>query len=271
MPTTHKLPGISCICVTYARPHLLEEAIHSFLLQDYAGAKELIVLNDYTPQILEFEHPEVEIINLPYRFRTVGEKMNAAVSMARYDLICLWDDDDIVLPHRLALAGQRVTTQLFRSNFAWKWDGGELSGPMRSAFHAGSCYPRSLFDWVGGYAPLGNGQDREFEGELSRIAPDRLECVDLPPEQVYYIYRWEGTGSYHLSEWGEGVSGEDKAAAYVQQQVERGELAQGTIHLRPHWKEDYLQRVRLACASKEAETAGMKTSGLGDADNAFGS
>jgi len=143
MPTTHKLPGISCICVTYARPHLLEEAIHSFLLQDYAGAKELIVLNDYTPQILEFEHPEVEIINLPYRFRTVGEKMNAAVSMARYDLICLWDDDDIVLPHRLALAGQRVTTQLFRSNFAWKWDGGELSGPMRSAFHAARSPRRS--------------------------------------------------------------------------------------------------------------------------------
>lgn len=239
MATANKLPGISCICVTYARPHLLEEAIHSFLLQDYSGAKELIVLNDYAPQILEFEHPEVEIINLPCRFRTVGEKMNAAVSLARYDLICLWDDDDIVLPHRLALAGQRVTTQLFRSNFAWMWGDGELSGPAHNAFHAGSCYPRSLFDWVGGYAPLGNGQDREFEGELWRIAPDRLESVDLSPEQVYYIYRWAGTGSYHLSGLGAAVSGEDEVAAYAQKQVERGELAQGHIRLTPHWIQDY--------------------------------
>ncbi len=239
MTTSQTLPGISCICVTYARPHLLEEAIHSFLCQDYSGAKELIVLNDYAPQILEYEHPEVQIINLPYRFRTVGEKMNAAVSLARYDLICLWDDDDIVLSHRLALAGQRVTTQLFRSNFAWIWDNGELSSLMRSAFHAGSCYPRSLFDLVGGYAALGNGQDREFEDELGRIVPGRLESVDLPPAQVYYICRWEGTGSYHLSEWGAAVSGEDEAAAYAQKQVEQGELAQGHIRLNPHWVQDY--------------------------------
>lgn len=239
MTTSQTLPGISCICVTYARPHLLEEAIHSFLCQDYSGAKELIVLNDYASQILEFEHPEVQIINLPYRFRTVGEKMNAAVALAQYDLICLWDDDDIVLPHRLALAGQRVTAQLFRSNCAWMWDNGELSGPAYNAFHAGSCYPRSLFDLVGGYVALGNGQDRDFEDELWRRAPDRLENVDLPPEQVYYIYRWEGTGSYHLSGWGAAVSGEDEVAAYAQKQVERGELAQGHIRLTPHWIQDY--------------------------------
>ena len=40
------LPGVSCICLTYGRVALLEEAIFSFLQQDYAGVKELIVLND---------------------------------------------------------------------------------------------------------------------------------------------------------------------------------------------------------------------------------
>ena len=47
-------PAVSCICLTYGRPHVLEEAIHSFLLQDYAGSKELIVLNDYAGQTLLF-------------------------------------------------------------------------------------------------------------------------------------------------------------------------------------------------------------------------
>ena len=42
-----RTPAVSCICPTYGRPELLEEAIYCFLLQDYPGPKELIVLNDY--------------------------------------------------------------------------------------------------------------------------------------------------------------------------------------------------------------------------------
>ena len=44
-------PPVSCFCLTYGRPRLLEEAIHSFLQQDYAGPKEMIVLNDYADQV----------------------------------------------------------------------------------------------------------------------------------------------------------------------------------------------------------------------------
>ena len=80
------LPAVSCICLTYGRPAILAEAIESFLQQDYQGRKELIVLNDYVDQILTFDHPEVRVINVPKRFRTVGEKMNAAVALAA--MIC---------------------------------------------------------------------------------------------------------------------------------------------------------------------------------------
>ena len=72
-------PAVSCFCLTYGRPELLEEAIFSFLQQDYAGPKEMIVLNDYADQVLTFDHPEVQVVNVPRRFRTLGEKMNAAV------------------------------------------------------------------------------------------------------------------------------------------------------------------------------------------------
>jgi hypothetical protein len=73
MMTSH--PAVSCICLTYGRPELLDEAIYSFLQQDYPGTKELVVLNDYEDQILTFVHPEVQAINVAKRFRTVGEKM----------------------------------------------------------------------------------------------------------------------------------------------------------------------------------------------------
>lgn len=97
-------PAVSCFCLTYGRPGVLEEAIHSFLQQDYAGPKEMIVLNDYADQILTFDHPEVQVINVSRRFRTVGEKMNAAAALASHDLLFVWDDDDVYLPHRLSFS-----------------------------------------------------------------------------------------------------------------------------------------------------------------------
>jgi hypothetical protein len=39
-------PAVSCVCLTYARPHLLEEAMRSFLQREYRGIHELLVLND---------------------------------------------------------------------------------------------------------------------------------------------------------------------------------------------------------------------------------
>ncbi len=51
-----------------------------------------------------FDHPEVQVINLPRRFRTLGEKMNAAVALASHDLLFVWDDDDVYLPHRLSFS-----------------------------------------------------------------------------------------------------------------------------------------------------------------------
>ncbi|MBX2999496.1 MAG: glycosyltransferase family 2 protein [Caldilineaceae bacterium] len=255
MTTADKLPGISCICMTYARPQLLEEAIHSFLRQDYTGPKELIVLNDFAPQSLHYEHPEVQVINLPYRFRTVGEKMNAGVGLAKYDLICLWDDDDIVLPHRLSLSAQRVTDHLFNASQAWYWNDGGLSGPAYNTFHAASCYPRSLFDLIGGYPARGNGQDADFERALLRVASHRYERAELPPQQIYYIYRWRGTASYHLSGWGE-ASGEEESAAYAYRQLEQGQLDQGRIELHPCWRQDYetLVRNNLAESDRSADT-----------------
>jgi len=79
----NETPPVSCMCLTYGRPHVLEEAIESFLRQDYDGVKELIVLNDLDCQTLRFDHPEVRMINVPSRFYTVGEKRNACAALAR--------------------------------------------------------------------------------------------------------------------------------------------------------------------------------------------
>ncbi|MCB0176078.1 MAG: glycosyltransferase family 2 protein [Anaerolineae bacterium] len=247
-------PPVSCICPTYGRVELLEEAIHSFLQQDYPGQKELIVLNDYAQQTLSFDHPEVRIINLPHRFHSVGEKYKAAVALASHDLIFVWHDDDIYLPHRLSLGVTRCDQNMvfFKADQAWFWNDGQISGPERNVFHGGSCWRRDLFSKVHGYPHLDHRYDLEFEQLCQAEAPGSMRIDPLRPADIYYIYRWSGTGSYHLSALGSEGQAPPQVAAYVEQQAAQGQMPLGQIRLKPHWKNDYSALVRSRLATLPA-------------------
>jgi hypothetical protein len=242
-------PAVSCFCLTYGRPRLLEEAIHSFLRQDYAGPKEMIVLNDYADQVLEFDHPEVQVINLAKRFRTLGEKMNAAVALASHDLLFAWDDDDIYLPHRLSFSVAAFDSRkgFFNATSAWFWSDDSLIGPVQNRFHAASCWSRALFDAIGGYAATGSGTDAIFEQQLAAGFPGATAPFAVTPEEIYYVYRWGGMGTYHLSTLGIGKAGQNRGyaevAAAVELQARRGEIPLGRVVLQPCWKHDYTQLV----------------------------
>lgn len=234
-------PPVSCICPTYGRVALLEEAIYAFLQQDYPGPKELIVLNDYDQQTLLFDHPEVRIINLPKRFHSVGEKYKAAVALASHELIFVWHDDDIYLPHRLSytVAHFDEKTAFFKADKAWFWNDGKLSGPERNLFHGGSGWRRALFTKVHGYPHIGQRYDVEFEQLCKTAAPEAVRIDPIQPADIYYLYRWRGTASYHLSTMGTEGQEQQKVEQYVKTQAAQGALPQGQIQLKPHWKSDY--------------------------------
>ncbi|MEE9354945.1 MAG: DUF6065 family protein [Methylococcaceae bacterium] len=235
-------PPVSCICPTYGRVELLEEAIASFLQQDYPGRKELIILNDFDLQTLEFEHSEVRIINIPQRFSSIGEKYNAAVAACAYDLIFVWHDDDIYLPHRLSFSIIHFDrkNQFFKADRAWFWNDGQLSGPEQNLFHGGSCWTRELFNQIKGYPPhLGNGYDVMFEQHCEKQALRSTDAYPVELEEIYTIYRWAGTGAYHFSSYGQHAQAYQEVAAHVRKQAEEGKIKQGQIKLNPHWKTDY--------------------------------
>ncbi|NIP55131.1 MAG: hypothetical protein GWN30_05690, partial [Gammaproteobacteria bacterium] len=102
------LPGITCYCPTFARESLLEESLHSFLLQDYEGEKELIIVNGNPEQKLVFDHPEVTIYNAKKRFPTVASKQLFAIERGKYPYRAPWASDDIHLPHRLSFSIKRM-------------------------------------------------------------------------------------------------------------------------------------------------------------------
>jgi len=244
-------PPVSCMCLTYGRPpRLLEEAIESFLRQDYRGEKELIILNDLPHQELRFEHPEVQIINVGKRFRTVGEKRNACAALCSHDWLLPWDDDDIFLPRRISYSMEMMdcARRFFKSVQAFLLNGTAITGVLKSIFHSGSCWHRSLFDEVQGYPHMDSGQDAAIERKFAHVLTGLNLDFDIRLEEIYYVYRWGGTDSYHLSAFAQTRKSNESehvlVADYVSQQLESGKIPSGEIQLKPHWKADYVATVR---------------------------
>lgn len=249
MSTTYDLshwrdpPKVSCQCVTYGRTSLLDEAVEAFLRQDYSGEKELVILNDLSELTIECDLPEVRVVNMPYRMKTIGEKRNACVALCRGDVIFPWDDDDIHLPHRISYCLQQMKNRrYFKANKLWYWRNGELSPePKEAVAHAMGCWSTEFFDEVNGYPHIQSGQDMALE---ERFKGEYRHIEDTPEERIYYVYRFPGTGSYHLSSSGYG-NGFQEAARFVSRKKISG------VHvIRPHWKQDYLQLVADARMSR---------------------
>lgn len=238
-------PPVSCMCLTYARPKILvEEAVYSFLNQDYRGEKELLILNDFDQQQLHFDHPQVTVVNLPVRFHSVGEKRNAAAALCRHDLLAVWDDDDIYLPHRLSFSVARYDEKkrFFKPSKAFVLNDGLISGPKANLFHGGSLWHRTLFDQVGGYPHMGSGQDLEIELKFDKVIRQPKNYDAIRPWEIFYLYRWSGTRSYHLSGFGKdsgGSPGNAKVMEYVNRKLKNGQLECGEILLEPRWACNY--------------------------------
>lgn len=234
---------VSCILPTFNRPParqwLLEEAVESFLRQDHPD-KELILLNDCPLQQLVCDAPGVVVVNVPRRFRSLGEKRNAAVALADGDVLMPWDDDDISLPWRIsASTGWLGDADYFCPSQYWVADATGLhSDSCRSLAHASSAFRRTAFDTVGGYPHLSFGEDTAFD-EALRAAPDVdvVPAAPLPTDRWYYIYRW-GVSPVHMSSRGPD---QDWYGEIGRRPVEAGRFV-----LRPHWRENYLSCSRNA-------------------------
>ena len=254
-------PPVSCFCPTYGRVHLLEEAIESFLRQDYPGERELIVLNDLDGQELVLDHPLVRIVNVPTKFTTLGEKRNRCVALARHAVLFPWDDDDIYLPHRLSYSVSRLDPERgwFRPAVALVLTDGRLSGPQENLFHSQSCYTRELFERVGRYAHARKSDDLAFEQAVAR-AHGRSTLTGMPVTEsdIYYLYRWSAQTLYHMS-WfsetpAEGPQASERTATLVRKALDSGAIPGGRIDLQPRWARDYPREVADYLASRTRTT-----------------
>jgi glycosyltransferase involved in cell wall biosynthesis len=235
-------PLISCLCATYNRApdflHLVEEAIESFLRQDYPH-KELIVVNDTPGQELTCAAEGVVIVNLPRRIRTVGDKQNAAVAIANGALLAPWDDDDISLPWRLSYSADWMGDASYfnpRSYWYLPASGLQYDHPVGYA-HNASLFTRESFERIGRYRSISLGYDRDIDrayvdSDEPLVDPLFRRSRPLRRDEWFYIYRW-GVSPGHLSSIADTDDG--RYLLNGQQPIETG-----TFELRPHWRRDYL-------------------------------
>jgi len=227
------MPFVTAMCPTYGRVHLLEEAIESFLRQDYCGPKELLVLNDLPEQTLHCDEPEVRVINMPKRCENLGQKRNQAARHSQGELIMTWSDDDIHLSNRISSnvkqwqKGHYVTegSHIFLCKTQKELKKSRLCGPF--------LMERNEFWKLGGIPDAFTGEDLQFLQKASQT----LRVVES--KETSYIYRWGVTERFHASWFNARQSAWSDIQQRVDETLQKGQEPKGNILLKPRWRQDY--------------------------------
>lgn len=196
-----ELPFVSCLCPTYCRPKCVENAIACFAAQDYPAARrELVILDDAGQLVLGNNVPSnVRLISIKDRFRTLPEKFNALVGLAKGDFYCVWEDDDIYLPWHI-IASVQSTSKDFpwcKPSKVWSNYGGKLHQEQSDGrFHASLSFSRDALVLTNGW-PI--TQRADFDQQLIANLIDEVSSpANTWPENVpSYVFRWENSKHPH--------------------------------------------------------------------------
>ena len=99
---------ISVLTLTYQRFEILQEAIKSFLEQDFDGESEMLIINDSPFVKYTCNHENVRIINCDERFQSISAKLEFGYKQCKYDYIFRLDDDDLLTPWALTLSREYI-------------------------------------------------------------------------------------------------------------------------------------------------------------------
>jgi len=194
---SNELPFVSCLCPTYRRPKLLENSIACFLAQDYpADRRELIVLDD-AAELQNQTGDGWQIISIPRRFRSLPEKFNALAGLARGDILVVWEDDDIYLPHHISTHVRAMDGHLWSkpSKVLSDYTGEVQEEDATGRFHASLAFTRLALEKVCGWPLTLRGDfDQQLIARLNELGLPGNPCTIANPT---YIFRWGSTGAYH--------------------------------------------------------------------------
>lgn len=224
---------ISVLTLTYQRKDLLEEAIQSFLDQDYNGESEMVIVNDCPDVVYSFNHPKVTIYNLSPRFSSVGSKLEWAMKRTKGDHVYRLDDDDLMTPWALSLHHDYIINNpdfdVYRCQHHYFYSNNEYQY-LSDSINNGNCYSRDFInriEWV----------DKSI-GEDDYITFQQKGKIYIGDTGRYSMgYRW-GMGVYHISSMG------DRPNEEIYKLTDKFNTEKGIIELHPKLKKDYWSEIK---------------------------
>lgn len=175
---------VSAACVTFNRLDSVRQAVRDFILQDYAGEKELVILNTCGTQFLKCDHPDVVCVNHFPRPKTLGECRNSCIEHCSGELIINWDDDDTYAPDhiRRAVDDLGVRRGYVQINGYFDSDGvHHKNGPVHQLI-----FTKDLFRRVGGYIKKTKGEDRVLVAAMRHKT--RTSMSWRTPAEATFVY-----------------------------------------------------------------------------------
>ncbi len=138
-----------------------------------------------------------QIISIGRRFRSLPEKFNALAGLARGEILVVWEDDDIYLPHHISSHVTAIAGHLWSkpSKVLSDYTGEIQEEDATGRFHASLAFSRQAFEQVGGWPLTLRGDfDQQLLARLATTGTPADPCSVEPPG---YIFRWGSTQAYH--------------------------------------------------------------------------
>jgi glycosyltransferase involved in cell wall biosynthesis len=223
---------ISVLTLTYKRPHLLEEAIESFLRQNVEDS-EMVIINDNPDVDYVYEHDRVRIINHKQRFPSIGSKLEWGFKQCKYDYMYRLDDDDLLAPWALENVIKDIDDnpgyEIYRSKGMHYFSDNVYQGEGGSV-NNGNVYTKAYLDRIV-FPNSSCDEDSHITfGNNSKIYTSNLNHT--------MIYRW-GMSTYHVSGMG------NQSNEILLNQADKVlDNRSGQIEIHPHFKNDYYSQLK---------------------------
>jgi hypothetical protein len=191
---------IAAVCCTYLRPKQLGRILWCFQRQDYLD-RELLILDDAG----QYDHQQGDrwrLVSIQPRYRTLGEKRNAAAALVGDDVdaLAVWDDDDGYLPWALSssvAALERAPWSRPSVVLLPQADGSLRQHATGGLFHGGWAYRRAAFRLAGGYPAIDNGEDQAFARRMEAAGIAEIDPIALGC-RPFYVYPWGRQRPWHV-------------------------------------------------------------------------
>ena len=236
---------ISVLTLTYQRHKILEEAIQSYLCQNFEGESEMVIINDSPDVEYVYDHPNIRIINCKERFKSISEKLEFGYKQCKYNYIYRLDDDDLLTPFALSIVNKNILEypnyDIYRSENHYYMENNKFIS-IGGSINNGNIYSKTYLDNII-FPKLSFKEDYvityENDAKIFVFNGDTMENTTM-------IYRW-GIDTYHISDIAYDLPGRPTNLTNEERLIlTDGKIKEkecGIINLIPSFKNDYYLQI----------------------------